>query len=179
MDEQTDYWEDPAELMFTLMESPRTGICKALNAFGETQDIKGMELTSIGEPRFIDGDGNKVKFPLKLVIDWGFSMSAKDQLRNSGLFYERCAQKNPSYKGTIGFTLHGYEKGPTIYTNDLGHFQIRVQALENNWFPNNARLLAFVLAKHFDISKNDQRAYMIHDTHIGAVIDIIDGRASD
>ena len=100
-------------------------------------------------------------------------MSAKDQLRNSGLYWERQPQSRPSYRGTIGFTLLGETKGPTIYANDLGHFQIRVQALDNEWFPNNTRLYAFVIANHFDISKNDQRAYMIHDHHIGEVIDII------
>ncbi|MDE2823690.1 MAG: hypothetical protein OXK79_09315 [Chloroflexota bacterium] len=73
----------------------------------------------------------------------------------------------------MGFTLLGETKGPTIFANDTGHFQIRVQALDNEWFPNNARLHTFVIANHFDISTNDQSAYMIDDSHIGEVIDII------
>ena len=110
-------------------------------------------------------------------------MSAKDQLRNSGLFWERCPQTNPSYEGTVGFTLNGYNRGPTIYTTDLGHFQIRVQGLDNGWHPDderlNERLYEFIIANHFAISTNDQSAYMIDDFHIDEVIDIIRGRTQD
>ena len=104
-------------------------------------------------------------------------MSARDQLRNSRLFWERTPQTNPSHRGTVGFTLNGYGKGPTIYTTDLGHFQIRVQGLDNGWHPDNerlnARLREFVIANHYDISPNDQHAYMIDDSLMGEVIDII------
>ena len=106
-------------------------------------------------------------------------MSAKDQLRNSGIFWERPPQTNPSYQGTVGFTLLGKKRGPTIYATDLGWFGIRIQALDNGWFLNNARLYAFVVANHFDISKNDQRSYMIRDCQIGEVIDIIRGQTED
>lgn len=107
-------------------------------------------------------------------------MSAKDQLRISGMFWERCPQTNPTYRGTVGFTRLGYTKGPTIYATDLGWFGIRIQALDNEWFcPNNERLHEFVRANHFDISPNDQTAYMIDDSHIGEVIDIIRGRTEE
>ena len=73
----------------------------------------------------------------------------------------------------MGFTLLGFEEGPTIHPNDQRHLQIRLQALGNEWFPRNARLYAFVAAKHFDIYTNDESSYMIHDSHIDEVIEII------
>ena len=45
--------------------------------------------------------------------------SAKDQLRNSGLFWERQTQAKPSYQGTVGFTLLGKKGGPTVYSTGL------------------------------------------------------------
>ena len=98
-------------------------------------------------------------------------MSAKQQLRDSGLFWERCPQKNPTHKGTVGFTLLGYKEGPTIYATDLGWFGLRKQGLDNEWFP--ARLYAFVRANSSGIASNNAFPFMLNDALINEVINII------
>ena len=102
-------------------------------------------------------------------------MSVRQQLRDSGLFDENDPQRRPVHRGAQCFRLRGAERGASIYATDLGHFQIREGALENGRFPNNARLYAFVHANNFDVSRNNARGFMIRDSHIGEVIEIIRG----
>ena len=102
-------------------------------------------------------------------------MSVRQQLRDSGLFDENDPQRRPVHKGAQSFPLRGAKRGASIYATNLGHFQIRESALEKGKFPNPARLYAFVRANHFDISRNNARGFMIRDSHIGEVIEIIRG----
>ena len=100
-------------------------------------------------------------------------MSVKQQLRDSGLFIENKPQKRPVFKGTVCFRLRGAQGGASIYATDVGNFQIRESPLNLGKFPNNDRLYKSVRTNFFDMSPNNANAFMLHDSHIGAVIEII------
>ena len=100
-------------------------------------------------------------------------MSAKQQLRESGLFNENCPQNRPVYTGTVCFQVRGARVGASIYATDEGNFQIRESPLDLGKFPNNERLHEFVRANSFGMSPNNANAYMIRDSRIGEVIEII------
>ena len=103
-------------------------------------------------------------------------MSVKQYLRDSGLFDENPPQKNPTYPGTVCFPLRRAERGASIYATDAGTFGIRIQALDKGRFGKaNAELFTFAHANYCEISPNNQKAYMIFDSHIAEVVDIIRG----
>ena len=102
-------------------------------------------------------------------------MSVKQYLRDSDLFDENPPQKNPTYRGTVTFPLRGAERGATIYATDERKFGILVSALDRGSFPNNAGLYAFVRANYCEMAKNNVDAFMLDDSLIGKVIEIIRG----
>lgn len=103
-------------------------------------------------------------------------MSVKQYLRDSGLFNENPPQTKPTYPGTVCFPLRGAERGASIYATDAGKFGIRIEALDNRKFGKaNAELVTFAHANYCEISPNNQKAYMIFDSHITEVVDIIRG----
>ena len=55
---------------------------------------------------------------------------------------------------------------------DAGTFGIRIQALDKGRFGKaNAELFTFAHANYCEISPNNQKAYMIFDSHIAEVVD--------
>ena len=110
---------------------------------------------------------------------WRNQMSAKDQLRNSGMFCENDPQRRPVFPGSVCFPLRGGERGASIYATDVGNFQIRQSPLDLGKFPNNERLYEFVRANYFRMTPNNANAFMLDDSHIGEVIDIIRERTND
>ena len=103
-------------------------------------------------------------------------MSVRQQLRDNGLFDENDPQNRPVHRGAQCFRLIGAERGASIYATDAGTFGIRIQALDKGRFGKaNAELFTFAHANYCEISPNNQKAYMIFDSHIAEVVDIIRG----
>ena len=103
-------------------------------------------------------------------------MSARRQLRDSGLFTELPPQANGSVCFRVavrGDPLYG----ASLYVvRDESEFHIRVSALKKDRFPNNCRLYSFVRNRaHGTVhgEENSAYAYRVASKYLREVIDII------
>ena len=96
--------------------------------------------------------------------------SARQQLRDSGLFKERTPQQN----GTVSFAVKWAVRGATVYVdrNDVA-CRIRINSLDTNLFPNKERLYAFVRAHAHRKVREGEEAYEIASEYLRGVIRII------
>ena len=112
---------------------------------------------------------------MPIYDDWGGNddISARQRLRDSGLFSERPPQGN----GTVCFRLRGAANGASIYAlmNDR-EVHIRDSAFRNNRFPNSERLYDLVQDHaHGTVhgEGNSAYAFRLSSRHIDRVIEII------
>ena len=106
----------------------------------------------------------------------GQTVSAMQQLSDSGLFNELPPQSN----GSVCFQVEemgAVVRGASIYVvRSDSEMHIRVGALENNRFPNNRQLAEFVRRNaHGTVhgAGNSSYAYQLASGHVGAVINVI------
>ena len=95
-------------------------------------------------------------------------MSAREQLRDSGLFEEAPTQKDRSTR----FTVIGHSSGPSIYA--VGNDQeVHIRQSVLRLFPNAERLEAYVAAHAVSERESDTLVYVLGADQLPMVLRII------
>ena len=103
---------------------------------------------------------------------WNVGVSAMQRLRDSGLFSEWLPQSD----GTVRFQLRGEDEASIYVLSNDQEIQIRIDAFQNDRFPNNTRLYDFAREHaHGEVlgEGNPAYAFRLDGGHLDEIIAII------